>query len=165
MVKKEIRKKLRSSRKIGGQNWLISISDRPTAPRCVSYNSRGRKRLSRWQKKGWKVLRQSIQRKQLNEDLQVRKSTLKLHTMDECAVNRSSQISVSNFINTPILCKKSSFSSNDIVSYHNYRISRHIPLFKPCTAEKVALFPMQVITAQFRVKVRLNASMGTRKWV
>lgn len=44
-------------------------------------------------KKGWKVLRQSIQRKQLNEDLQVRKSTLKLHTMDECAVNRSSQIS------------------------------------------------------------------------
>lgn len=44
-------------------------------------------------KEGWKVLRQSIQRKQLHEDLQVRKSTLKLHTMDECAVNRSSQIS------------------------------------------------------------------------
>lgn len=44
-------------------------------------------------REGWKVLRESIRQKQINKDLVLRKSTLKLHTMDECAVNRISQVS------------------------------------------------------------------------
>ena len=45
-------------------------------------------------REGWKVLRESIRQKQLNKELVLRKSTLKLHTMDECAFNRTSQVSV-----------------------------------------------------------------------
>jgi len=44
-------------------------------------------------REGWKVLRESIRQKQLNKELVLRKSTLKLHTMDECAFNRTSQVS------------------------------------------------------------------------
>merc|ERR1719234_150068 len=46
------------------------------------------------QRPGWRVLRESIKRKEFNENLQVRKSTLQLHSMDELAFNRHSQLSL-----------------------------------------------------------------------
>ena len=42
---------------------------------------------------GWRVLRESIKQKEFHETLTVRKSTLKLHNMDEVAFTRHSQLS------------------------------------------------------------------------
>jgi len=44
-------------------------------------------------RQGWKVLRETIKRKEFHENLQVRTSNLKLHNMDEVAFSRHSQLS------------------------------------------------------------------------
>merc|ERR1712128_114543 len=46
---------------------------------------------------GWRVLRESIKQKEFHDNLTVRQSNLKLHSMDELAFTRHSQLSNSRF--------------------------------------------------------------------
>jgi len=69
------------------RNSTCHIIQEEAEQSCANHDRSEEKR------EGWKVLRESIRQKQINQDLVLRKSTLKLHTMDECAVNRTSQVS------------------------------------------------------------------------